>query len=250
MEAFEYIFLGNYVDKGANSLETICLLMALKIKYPDHIHLLRGRHEDSAVNRACGLGEECSSRLGENITDPQSVFQTLNNMFDLLPLAAAIEDKFLCVSGGVGTIESLIDIKNVERPVRVKESQTVIDLLWSDIGGDASLGYQCQKVSDEVGEQFLEDNGLDMLVNTRDGVQEGVEAGKYALSVFSVANYGGRNNKGGILRINKNLEVIPHILKGSMTNKGMWMSGEGRRGGVALSEAECELRRRMFEVRE
>lgn len=64
METFEYIFLGNYVDKGFNSLETICLLMALKIKYPEHIHLLRGRHEDSAVNRVCGLGEECSVRLG------------------------------------------------------------------------------------------------------------------------------------------------------------------------------------------
>lgn len=64
METFEYIFLGNYVDKGFNSLETICLLMALKIKYPEHIHLLRGRHEDLAVNKVCGLGEECSVRLG------------------------------------------------------------------------------------------------------------------------------------------------------------------------------------------
>ena len=81
METFEYIFLGNYVDKGFNSLETICLLMALKIKYPEHIHLLRGRHEDAAVNRVCGLGEECSVRLGENIADVQSVFQAINNMF-------------------------------------------------------------------------------------------------------------------------------------------------------------------------
>ncbi len=44
METVEYVFLGNYVDKGFNSLETICLLMALKIKYPDHIQLLRGKH--------------------------------------------------------------------------------------------------------------------------------------------------------------------------------------------------------------
>ena len=90
MEAFEYVFLGNYVDKSLNSLETICLLMALKIKFPDHIHLLRGQHEDITVNKICGLGEECAVRLGENIDDPHSVFQTLNKMFDLLPLAAAI----------------------------------------------------------------------------------------------------------------------------------------------------------------
>ena len=56
MEIVEYVFLGNYVDKGFNSLETICLLMALKIKYPDHIQLLRGKHEDANVNRICGFG--------------------------------------------------------------------------------------------------------------------------------------------------------------------------------------------------
>jgi hypothetical protein len=64
--------------------------MALKIKYPEHIHLLRGKHEDINVNRISGLGEECESRLGEDINDVQSVFNCLNNMFDLLPLAAAI----------------------------------------------------------------------------------------------------------------------------------------------------------------
>ena len=56
MESNEYVFLGNYVDKGFNSLETICLLMALKVKYPEHITLLRGKHEDSTLNRICGLG--------------------------------------------------------------------------------------------------------------------------------------------------------------------------------------------------
>lgn len=59
METFGYVFLGNYVDKGFNSLETMCTLMALKIKYPEQIYLLRGKHEDINVNRICGLGEEC-----------------------------------------------------------------------------------------------------------------------------------------------------------------------------------------------
>lgn len=81
MEIVEYVFLGNYVDKGFNSLETICLLMALKIKYPDHIRLLRGKHEDATVNRICGFGEECSIRLGENINDPYSCFSMINSVF-------------------------------------------------------------------------------------------------------------------------------------------------------------------------
>lgn len=94
--------------------------MALKIKYPEHIHLLRGKHEDINVNRIMGFGEECETRLGENINDPQSVFQTLNNMFDLLPVAAAVEDKFLCVNGGIGDIGGLVEIKNIIRPIKVK----------------------------------------------------------------------------------------------------------------------------------
>lgn len=68
VETFDYVFLGNYVDKGYNSLETICLLLTLKLKYPEHIVLLRGSHEDAKVNRLFGLAEECAVRLGENIT--------------------------------------------------------------------------------------------------------------------------------------------------------------------------------------
>ena len=65
IESYDYLFLGDYVDRGAHSLETICLLMALKVKFPDKIHLLRGNHEDKWINNAFGFAEECSSRLGE-----------------------------------------------------------------------------------------------------------------------------------------------------------------------------------------
>jgi protein phosphatase len=73
IESYDYIFLGDYVDRGNHSLETICLLMALKIKFPDKIHLLRGNHEDKWINNAFGFAEECSTRLSEDPNDHDSV---------------------------------------------------------------------------------------------------------------------------------------------------------------------------------
>ena len=55
--ANDYLFLGDYVDRGNLSLETICLLMVLKVKYPEQIHLIRGNHEDILINSGFGFQE-------------------------------------------------------------------------------------------------------------------------------------------------------------------------------------------------
>lgn len=93
ISANDYVFLGNYVDRGSYSLEVMCLLMSLKVKYPDQVHLLRGAHEDKLINYEAGLGDECKHRLGEDIEDKNSVFQKLNELFEYLPLAASIKNK-------------------------------------------------------------------------------------------------------------------------------------------------------------
>lgn len=88
-------------------------------------------------------------RLGENISELNSVFNNINNFFDCLPLAAAIQDKYLCINTGVGSINNLTEIKDVARPVKVRNSQVVIDLLWSGSKGDKRLNYESRDNSEE-----------------------------------------------------------------------------------------------------
>lgn len=119
ISGYDYLFLGNYVDKGSQSLEVICLLMALKLKYPKQIFMLRGNHEDRNVNRYLGLGQECARRLNEDINDPNSIFQRINDMFEFMPLAAIINDKgsnnkVFCVHAGIGsTLQKVEDIDKI-----------------------------------------------------------------------------------------------------------------------------------------
>ena len=85
------MFLGDYVDRGSHSLETICLLLALKVVYPEQIHLIRGNHEDSQINLNFGFRDECAEKLDEDPESENSVFTRLNRLFEYLPLAAVAE---------------------------------------------------------------------------------------------------------------------------------------------------------------
>ena len=103
IEALDYLFLGNYIDWGWNSLEVICTLFALKLKFPKGINLLRGSHEDILVNWYEGFGLECTERLKEDINNPKSIFMKINEVFNYLSLAAIIDDNIFCLHSGIGT---------------------------------------------------------------------------------------------------------------------------------------------------
>ena len=158
IDGLDYIFLGDYVDRGTHSLETICLLMALKIKFPNQIHLLRGNHEDRWINSVFGFQTELCERLKDDIDNPV-IFTKFNDLFDYLPLAAIINDEVLCLHGGIGSsINSLSDIEKIQRPLEVihevtnEDQQLVVDILWSDpTDSDIETGIQANSTRDPTG---------------------------------------------------------------------------------------------------
>merc|ERR1719474_26535 len=63
---YKYVFLGDFVDRGHKCLEIMCLLLALKIKYPRRVFLIRGNHECHAMNEMYGFYHEINDRLHPN----------------------------------------------------------------------------------------------------------------------------------------------------------------------------------------
>ena len=124
----KYLFLGDYVDRGYFSLETFLYVATLKLKYPTQICLLRGNHESRQVSKQYGFYDECVFNYGHG-----GIWNLCQECFDLLPLAAVIDNRVFCVHGGLSPNILLIDqISMLERQQEIPITEPIADLLWSD----------------------------------------------------------------------------------------------------------------------
>ena len=231
IESFDYLFLGDYVDRGTKSLETIILLMALKVKYPDQIIMLRGHHEDSQINAHYGLFQECRLKLDEDPTDPNSIFVALNKMFEYLPLCAIIEDKILCLHGGISqSLKNIEDLDLIPKPITINhiaqtsDQQTLMDLLWADpCENERETGFKPHTSRRVFGnifkfgadrlQKFLNDNKLALLIRSHECVMEGYERVNDLITIFSATDYCGKyKNAAAILIVKRQLEIVPKII--------------------------------------
>ncbi|KAM3407141.1 hypothetical protein ACQJBY_000911 [Aegilops geniculata] len=197
----DYLFLGDYVDRGQHSLETITLLLALKIEYPEHVHLIRGNHEAADINALFGFRLECIERMGES--DGIWAWTRFNQLFNYLPLAAMIEKKIICMHGGIGrSINSVEQIEKIERPITMDVGSIVLmDLLWSDpTENDSVEGLRPNARGpglvtfgpDRVAE-FCKRNKLQLIIRAHECVMDGFErfAHGQLITLFSATNYCG-----------------------------------------------------------
>jgi protein phosphatase len=122
----DYLFLGDYVDRGEYSIEVLLLLFALKCKFPNHIYLVRGNHETYQISKVYGFLKECSDKFSA------CMFTQFNYVFQYLPIAAILEEKVFCVHGGISPdLLHVSDLDSMEKP-RLTLSGVFVDLLWSD----------------------------------------------------------------------------------------------------------------------
>jgi len=228
-----YLFLGDYVDRGKQSLETIALLLAYKIKYPENFFLTRGNHECASINRIYGFYDECKRRYSIKL------WKIFTDCFNCLPIVALLDEKIICMHGGLSPeLENVDQIKKIIRPTDVPEQGLLCDLLWSDPAEKEVNGYEPNDrgvsvtFSASVCERFLKNNDLDLICRAHQVVEEGYEffANRQLVTVFSAPNYCGEfDNAGAMMTVDENLMCSFQILKpaNKLSNIGF---SSGQRG--------------------
>lgn len=256
-----YLFLGDYVDRGKQSLETICLLLAYKIQYPENFFILRGNHEAAGINRIYGFYDECKRRYSIKL------WKIFSDVFNCLPVSALVDEKILCMHGGLSPeLNSLQQIADLPRPCDVPDVGLMCDLLWSDPDSKISVsliatynntldtvsnliflqgwGENDRGVSFVFGanvvSNFLESQDLDLLVRAHQVVEDGYEffAGRRLVTLFSAPNYCGEfDNAGGMISVDENLMCSFQILKPS-TRSSRFVKSDQAKENSSTEETE------------
>jgi serine/threonine-protein phosphatase PP1 catalytic subunit len=206
-----YLFLGDYIDRGRNSIETFSYLLALKIKYPKNIWLLRGNHETPDICRLYGFYDECTARYSE------ALWNRFVEVFRFLPLAAVISSRIFCVHGGLSQeLKRLDEIARIEPSLDIPERGPVADLLWSDPCPEHGGFLESQRgtaytFGADAARKFLNDNDLDLICRGHQVVMNGYEfpfsSDQCVLTVFSAPDYCEEfGNKGAMLRVASDLK--------------------------------------------
>ena len=211
-----YLFLGDYVDRGKNGVDTIALLLAYKVKYPENFFLLRGNHECASINRIYGFYDECKRRY--NI----KTWKKFQDVFNWLPLAAVVDEKIFCIHAGLSPdLQSMDQIRNIPRPTDVPDSGLLCDLMWSDPEADIAgwaendRGVSYTFGADVVG-KFLNKHDYDLVVRAHQVVEDGYEffADRQLVTIFTAPNYCGEfDNAGAVMAVDESLMCSFRILK-------------------------------------
>ncbi|KRX02654.1 hypothetical protein PPERSA_11994 [Pseudocohnilembus persalinus] len=214
----QYCFLGDFIDRGQNSVEVIIYLIALKIRYPDRICLIRGNHESRLTSMHYGFYTECKQKYGT-----VNVWQACVDLFDYLPLGSVIDNKIFCVHGGLSPqLDSIDQLNNIDRFKDVPSEGPMSDLLWSDPDDIQGWGKSARGAGflfgGDVVDRFNHTNNIDLICRAHQLVMSGYKQmfNKKLVTVWSAPNYMYRcQNTAAILEIDENLNKYYNVFDSS-----------------------------------
>ena len=224
-----YLFMGDYVDRGYYSVETVSLLVCLKVRFPSRIFLTRGNHESRQITQVYGFYDECMRKYGNS-----NVWKYFTDLFDYLPLTAVVDNQIFCLHGGLSpSIETLDNIKMLERFQEVPQEGPMCDLLWSDPEDRFGWGMSPRGAGyifgHDISEQFNHTNKLTMISRAHQLMLNGYNwcHNRQVCTIFSAPNYCYRcGNQAAIMEVDEYLrytflqfDPAPNQNDDNVTNK-------------------------------
>jgi len=186
-----YLFMGDYVDRGYYSVETVTLLVTLKVRFKDRITILRGNHESRQITQVYGFYDECLRKYGN-----ANVWKYFTDLFDYLPLTALVDGQIFCLHGGLSpSIDTLDHIRALDRIQEVPHEGPMCDLLWSDPDDRGGWGISPRGAGytfgQDISETFNHSNGLTLVSRAHQLVMEGYNwcHDRNVVTIFSAPNY-------------------------------------------------------------
>jgi len=212
-----YIFMGDFVDRGYYSLETLTLLLLMKARYPSNITLLRGNHESRAITQIYGFYDECQRKYGSSV-----IWQYCCEVFDCMNISAVVDGRLFCVHGGLSPdIKTIDQIRCIERRVEIPHEGAFCDLVWSDPENIETWNVSQRGAGwlfgSRVTNEYNHLNGLDLIARAHQLMQEGYMfhfEKKNLVTVWSAPNYCFRcGNLASVMAVDSDLNTEFKVFK-------------------------------------